>query len=203
MGIPTTGPPLKKPHLSKNDKRIDCNISHYVPFVVPCLPARSSSPTSSPTSSSSSLQESVWANTENRDMENPVSERSVGTTGELRGNPLQRYTEITGESKEVQRGRSHELPDWLHEFKENLVDESSSTEPWGNPERGSQDTSNSSHELPMEPRAKVEPGSGKHSVFSHFPKDPNCDICLKTKMTRVSCRRRADTVVPRAEHVGV
>ena len=42
----------------------------------------------------------------------------------------------------------------------------------------------------MEPRAKVEPGSGKHSVYTHFPKDPNCDTCLKTKITRASCRRR-------------
>ena len=39
----------------------------------------------------------------------------------------------------------------------NLVDESTSTEPSGNPEQGSQDTSKSSDELPMEPRAKVEP----------------------------------------------
>ena len=60
----------------------------------------------------------------------------------------------------------------------------------------------SSHELPMEPRAKVERGSGKHSVYTQFPKDPNCDICLKTKITMASCRRRAGTVVPRAENVG-
>ena len=33
----------------------------------------------------------------------------------------------------------------------------------------------------MEPRAKVESASCKHSVYTHFPKDPNCDICLKTK----------------------
>ena len=44
--------------------------------------------------------------------------------------------------------------------------------------------------------------SGKHSVFIHFPQDPNCDICFKTKMTRASCRRRAGTVVPRADNVG-
>ena len=48
----------------------------------------------------------------------------------------------------------------------------------------------------------MEPGSGKHSVYTHIPKDPNCDICLKTKITRASCRRRAGTVVPRAEHFG-
>ena len=34
------------------------------------------------------------------------------------------------------------------------------------------ETPSSSHELPMELRAKVEPGSGKHSFYSHFPKDP-------------------------------
>ena len=54
----------------------------------------------------------------------------------------------------------------------------------------------------MESRAKVEPGLGKHSVYTHFPKDPNCDICLKTKITRASCRRRAGIVVLRAEKVG-
>ena len=35
--------------------------------------------------------------------------------------------------KEVRRDISRELPDWLQEFRENLVDESSSTEPWRNP----------------------------------------------------------------------
>ena len=60
----------------------------------------------------------------------------------------------------------------LQEFQQGLVDESV-------PEH--RDTSSSSHEFPMESRAKVEPGSGKHSVNAHFPKDPNCDICLKTK----------------------
>ena len=114
---------------------------------------------------------------------------------------------ITGESEEVQRDISHELPDWLQEFRENLVDESTSTEPWRNPEQGSQDTSKSSHELPMEPRAKVEPSSGKHSVYTHYPKDPNCDICLRTKITRVPCRKthwysRIGGVVPRAEKFG-
>ena len=49
---------------------------------------------------------------------------------------------------------------------------------------------------------KVKPGSGKHCVFSHHPKDPDCDICLKTKISRASCRRRAGAVVPTAEHFG-
>ena len=48
----------------------------------------------------------------------------------------------------------------------------------------------------------MEPGSGKHSVFTHFPKDPNCETCLKTKITRASCRRRANAVMSSAENFG-
>ena len=39
-----------------------------------------------------------------------------------------------------------------------------------------------SHELPME--SKSGTGSGKHSVYTHFPKDPQCDICLKTEKNK-------------------
>ena len=195
----------QKPHLIRNGKRTDCNISNYVPFVVPGLPATSSSNTPSPSSPSSSSQDSVFD--VNRYTENPVPERSGSTSGELLGEPLHETIENenknkNGDSEEVQRDISHELPDWLQEFRENLVDESTSTEPWGNPEQGSQDTSKSSHELPMEPQAKLETGSGKHSVYTHFPKDPNWDICSKTKITRASCRRHTGTVVPRAELFG-
>ena len=95
----------------------------------------------------------------------------------------------------------HDLPGWLQEFREKLVDESCPLEPRGNPAPKDQDTSSSSHELPMESRAQVDPGPGKHSIYIHFPKDPNCDICLRTKFTMASCRRRAGTVVPRAENV--
>ena len=35
-----------------------------------------------------------------------------------------------------------------------------------------------------------------------FRRTQNCDICLSTKIARASCRRRAGTVVPRAEHFG-
>ena len=86
--------------------------------------------------------------------------------------------------------------------KGNLVDERDPSEPRRNPATKDGDTSKSPHELPKESRAEVGQGSGKHSVYTHFPKDPNFDICLKTKITRASCRRRAGTVVPRAENFG-
>ena len=105
------------------------------------------------------------------------------------------------DNEELRSELLRDLPDCLQEFNENLVDECS-CRVMGNPSHEHRDTSSSSHELPMEPRAKVVSGSGKHSVYTHFPKDRNCDICLRTKKTRASCRRRAGKVVPKAENVG-
>ena len=42
----------------------------------------------------------------------------------------------------------------------------------------------------------------KHSVYTHFPKDRNCEICQRTKITRAPCRRRIGGVVLRAENFG-
>ena len=64
MGIPTTGPAVNNHISPKNGKRIDCNVSNYVPFVVPGLSESSSSTTPTPTSSSSSSQDSVFLSTD-------------------------------------------------------------------------------------------------------------------------------------------
>ena len=60
----------------------------------------------------------------------------------------------------------------------------------------------SPHELSLEPTTKRSVDLGKHSVFTHFPKDRNCEICQRTKITRDPCRRRIGGVVPRAENFG-
>ena len=127
----------------------------------------------------------------------PATRRSEKASKDpsARGNSWHESTEIENPNKndneELQSGELQRVPDWLQEFKHGLVDESV-------PEH--RDASSSSHELPLKPRAKVV--SGKHSIFIHFPKDRNCDICLRTKITRASCRRRTCTVVPRAENFG-
>ena len=43
---------------------------------------------------------------------------------------------------------------------------------------------------------------GKHSVYTHFTKDRNCEICQRTKITRAPWRRRIGRVVLRAEIFG-
>ena len=42
----------------------------------------------------------------------------------------------------------------------------------------------------------------KHNVHTHFPKDRNCEICKRTKITRAPCRRRNGEAVPRAVNFG-
>ena len=60
----------------------------------------------------------------------------------------------------------------------------------------------SSHELSLEPTSTRSEDLGKHRVYSHFPKDRNCEICQRTKITRASCRRRFGGAVPRADNFG-
>ena len=51
-----------------------------------------------------------------------------------------------------------------------------------------------------EPRGKVV--SGKHSMNTHFPKDRNCDICMKTNITRTPWRKRTGAAILRAVNLG-
>ena len=99
------------------------------------VPGSSTSASTTPTPTSSSQDSvfdvSIYA-------ENPVPERS-GSTKELPGNPLHQptETEIKNENEgreEVQSDLLHELPDWLQEFRENLVDERNPSEPRRNPD---------------------------------------------------------------------
>ena len=69
-----------------------------------------------------------------------------------------------------------EIPEWLQEFRENLVDDEVS-------ERRDSHAS-SSHEVSVEPIFKRREDLRKHSVYTRFPKDRNCEICQRTKITR-------------------
>ena len=85
-----------------------------------------------------------------------------------------------------------EIPEWLQEFREILVDDEI-------PVHGGSHA-RSSHERSLEPTRSVN--LGQHSVKTHFPKDRNCEICQWTKITRAPRRRRFGRVVLRAENFG-
>ena len=88
-----------------------------------------------------------------------------------------------------------EIPEWLQEFRENVVDDEI-------PEHGDSHAS-SSHEVSLEPIFKRREDLCKHSVYTHFPDDRNCEICQRTKITSVLCRRiNGGGAVPRDENFG-
>ena len=49
---------------------------------------------------------------------------------------------------------------------------------------------------------KVTSKSRKHGIKIHFPNDRNCEVWLRTKMTRAPCRRRTGEAPLRAEKFG-
>ena len=85
--------------------------------------------------------------------------------------------------------RLRDLPGWLEEFADNLEDTEMPV-----PGHMSQDSDS-------EPPTKVVSKSRRHSIFTHFPKDRNCEVCLRTKMTKVRCARNSEAA-PRAEKFG-
>ena len=94
-------------------------------------------------------------------MSNSVDDRSgqLDETTIQRGNPLH-----------------SEIPEWLQELRENLVDDEI-------PEHGGSHAS-SSHEASSEPTTKRRKDLGKHSVYTHFPKDRNFDHNYKGPMQK-------------------
>ena len=60
----------------------------------------------------------------------------------------------------------------------------------------------SSHEVSLEPTSKRREDLGKHSVYTHFLTDRNCEICQRSKNYQGPCRRRNGGAVPRAENFG-
>ena len=87
-----------------------------------------------------------------------------------------------------------EIPEWLQEFRENLVVDEI-------PVQGDSHAS-SSYEVSLEPTTKRRRDLGKDSVYTHFLEDRNCEICKRTQITRAPCRRRNGGAVPLAEKFG-
>ena len=69
-----------------------------------------------------------------------------------------------------------DIPERLQEFRENLVED------WVPEHKNSH--ASSSHEPSLEPTPARSADLGKHSIYTHFPKDRNCEICQRTKITR-------------------
>ena len=93
----------------------------------------------------------------------------------------------------IKNGETHTIPTSRNGCKnsENLVDDRVLEH------RDSH--ASSSHGSPSELTPARSADLGKHSVYTHFPKDRNCEICQRTKITTFPCRRRTGEVVLRAD----
>ena len=206
-----------KPHLIKDGIRIICNTENFVPIVVPGLSSSSSASSStlrtpmkqesrSSSSSSSSPSSPTVGEMSVREREDasnsdispvPVSELVDDRSGKPEETQANKTSKPNKKKTTIERGNlcdDSEIPEWLQEFRENLVDDEI-------PLQGGSHAS-SSHEVSLEPTIKRREDLGKHNVHTHFPKDRNCEICKRTKITRAPCRRRNGGAVPRAESFG-
>ena len=206
----------QKPHLIKDGIRIICNTENFVPIVVPGL--SSSSSASSSTSRTPMKQESHSSSSSSSSSssptvgEIPVREREDAPNSDISPVPVSELVDDrSGKPEQIQANKipkqnkkettiergnpcDSEIPEWLQEFRENLVDDEI-------PLQGGSHAS-SSHEVSLEPTTKRRGDLGKHNVHTHFPKDRNCEICKRTKITRAPCRRRNGEAVPRAANFG-
>ena len=193
----------QKPHLIKDGIRIICNTENFVPIVVPGLSSSSSG--SSSTLRTPMKQESHSSSSSSLPTvgENQVREREDGINSDI--SPVQVSNLVddgSGQPDEIQANKNpkpnkkettiergnpsdSEIPEWLQEFREILVDDEI-------PLQGGSHAS-SSHEVSLEPTTKRREDLGKHSVHTHFPKDRNCEICKRTKITMQKTQWRSRT----------
>ena len=206
----------QKPHLIKDGIRTTCNTENFVPIVVPGLSSSSSG--SSSTSRTSMKQESRSSSSSSSSSSSPtvseiqVQEREDGISSDSSPVPVSELVDDrSGQPDETQANKipktnkkeppiergnplDSEIPEWLQEFREILVDDEI-------PLQGGSHAS-SSHEVSLDPTFKRREDLGKHNVYTHFPKDRNCEICKRIKITRAPCRRRNGEAVPRAVNFG-
>ena len=180
-----------------------CNTENFVPIVVPGL-SSSSSGSSSTSKTPFETGESFFIILFNiifftHSKWIQIREREDGNCSDI--SPVQVSNSVADRSGQpdettIERGNSlnSEIPEWLQEFREILVDDEI-------PLQGGSHAS-SSHEVSWEPTTKRREDLGKHSVYTHVPKDRNCEICKRTKITRAPCRRRNDEAVPRVDKFG-
>ena len=126
----------------------------------------------------------------------PTSNLVDGRSGQNEETQANQTPKPNEKETTIERGNpcDSEIPEWLQEFRENLVDDEI-------PLQGGSHAS-SSHEVSLEPTTKRREDLGKHNVHTHFPKDLNCEICKRTRITRAPCRRRNGEAVPRAANFG-
>ena len=153
--------------LTKQGKNFFCKTDNFVPLVVPGLSSRSV------TSSSSTSPPQDSSSTSSRPAPERSDEPAPGNWRET--NPIIQNQNKKWNGKRDSDDRLRDLPEWLEEFTDNLEDTEMLV------------PAHSSHDSDSERPAKV--ASRKHRIHTHFPKDRNFDVCLRTKNDKGSLQK--------------
>ena len=184
-----SGSAVKKPRLDKDGKSIICKTDNFVPLVV----SRVIHHTSKQFVFSIAITGLVEKRGRNSIQETGAScfkfifrfsrakwRNSMQETGAIT------TTQKRNKKRDDKKNPNDPLAD-LPEFKENLLDTELPA------------FAHISQESDLERPTKVATKLWKHSIYTHFLKDQNFDVWLRTKMTRALCRRRTGESLPPAE----
>ena len=109
----------------------------------------------------------------------PVSELVVDRSGKFEETQANKIPKPIKKETTMERGDplcsvDSEIPEWLQEFRENLVDDEI-------PLQGGSHAS-SSHEVSSEPIAVRREDLREHDVHTHFFKDRNCEMWFEPQI---------------------
>ena len=159
----------QKPHLIKNGIRIQSNTENFVSIVVPGLSPSSSSSSHSSTSMTGKWSSYIFLKLVYFTNHNCVERQWDSSTWRSEWNRFPSSTCVKFTCWTNRTVRPVVLR--LQEFTENLVDDRV-------PEQRDSHAS-SSHEPSLKPTPTRSVDLGKHSVYTHFPKDRNCEISVR------------------------
>ena len=177
----------------RRNSTITCITNNFVSLVVPGLSSSSSS------SSASTLRQKDQSNSsgESETSSDPMTTRSAK---QACGKPMQTNPDKLGETV-VQHTKKTR---WIRRIQRKAfpigyspTDNQEDLETHVPAHSSEREISDSEGDV-----SKVETQKRKHSIHTHFPKDRNCDVCMRTEITRVPRRRRTGEAVPRAEKFG-
>ena len=191
-----SGLPVDSHSLTKNVNKITCKTDNYVPLLVPGLSTSSDS-----SSSFTSKPHVPQLFLKDREQHHQIQWQIDVTNLQLGNHCWQTLTNLqlgnhlldTKDRMETE-DPTQGIPEWLQDFTANLEDLERHA-PGHIPEGAHSDSEGS---LKSGWQFRIT----KHSIFTNFPKDRNCDVCLWSKNTISPCRRHHQGSIPRAEKFG-
>ena len=163
----------QKPHLFKHGRKTPCNTENYVPIVVLGWSTESSSSSAESTSSTPVSQDGM--------RDNSTLPRAAKTRSRRKRREGREDLEQDPNKNKKNRDNDETQGDQLYDLPEPLTEKL--------PPKGKRKQAALTSRLIKNLHQEV---SGKHSIFTHFPKDRKCEVWKRTEST--SSRKNGDLI---------